>query len=441
MLTKEEYILSVRRPYPPLLGSLIWEGYVNADNFTPFVDREFAVMNGVKTDETWYYAKVDVKEGGEIAYRYWLQPGKLKKIEKEFKKREDALMAAVDGSLEKFAIRYGEYMPSLMLVWAGEQPVEAEMKRLLNAKTSEVEARELMNLLNIPLQDNFYKLEEYDLVMTNDIKAHVKEYEWLNSRYGEENPYMVEEAEDRLAEVDREIFLKEWDESKEKVKKAVGRAKELLGEDESVVDMMQFIMYYRTQRTDIMNKAGYMYIPKFKMIAEEKGLTYRELLHCLYSEVVGDLPARKIINERIKEHALVIEDGVIRCVQGEESRKVADFFREDVGDIREFKGAIACKGKVKGVARIIRGKEDFGKMKEGDILVTSMTTPNMLSVMKKAAAFITDEGGITCHAAIISREMEKPCIIGTTIATKVLKDGDIVEVNANHGVVKVVKKA
>ena len=68
-----------------------------------------------------------------------------------------------------------------------------------------------------------------------------------------------------------------------------------------------------------------------------------------------------------------------------------------------------------------------------------MTRPEYLPAMKKAAAFITDEGGITCHAAIIAREMKKPCIIGTKIATQVLKDGDMVEVKANHGLVIILK--
>ena len=60
----------------------------------------------------------------------------------------------------------------------------------------------------------------------------------------------------------------------------------------------------------------------------------------------------------------------------------------------------------------------------------------MVPVMQLAAAFVTDEGGVTCHAAIISREMKKPCVIGTKHATKVFKDGDKVEVDANKGVVK-----
>ena len=65
-----------------------------------------------------------------------------------------------------------------------------------------------------------------------------------------------------------------------------------------------------------------------------------------------------------------------------------------------------------------------------------MTRPDYIIGIKKAAAIVTNEGGITCHAAIVSRELGIPCIIGTKIATEVFKDGDLVEVNANHGVVK-----
>jgi pyruvate,water dikinase len=75
-------------------------------------------------------------------------------------------------------------------------------------------------------------------------------------------------------------------------------------------------------------------------------------------------------------------------------------------------------------------------VKKGEILIASMTRPEFLPAMQKAAAFVTDEGGITSHAAIVSREMKKPCIIGTKIATKVFKDGDMVEVDANKGIVR-----
>ncbi|MCX6779812.1 MAG: PEP-utilizing enzyme [Candidatus Magasanikbacteria bacterium] len=104
--------------------------------------------------------------------------------------------------------------------------------------------------------------------------------------------------------------------------------------------------------------------------------------------------------------------------------------------IQEFKGVVAFIGKVSGSVRIIRSLSDMSKFKEGEVLVASMTEPAYLPIMKKASAFITDEGGMLCHAAIVARELKKPCIIATKIATEVLKDGDMVEVDAENGIVK-----
>ena len=103
-------------------------------------------------------------------------------------------------------------------------------------------------------------------------------------------------------------------------------------------------------------------------------------------------------------------------------------------------GAIAYSGKIKGRVRILKTSSNVKDFKNGDILVTGMTTPDFVPLMKKASAIVTDEGGITCHAAIVSRELKIPCIIGTKNATQVLKDGMKVEVDANKGIVKILKK-
>ena len=80
-----------------------------------------------------------------------------------------------------------------------------------------------------------------------------------------------------------------------------------------------------------------------------------------------------------------------------------------------------------------------GKVKKGDVLVTTMTSPDFVIGMKKAIAIITDTGGILSHAAIVSRELKKPCIVGTEVATKVIHDGDIVEIHSGRGTVRIVK--
>ena len=110
-----------------------------------------------------------------------------------------------------------------------------------------------------------------------------------------------------------------------------------------------------------------------------------------------------------------------------------------IAEAGELNGEIAYKGKVVGKVKVVLLKEKLDDVQERDILVSSMTTPLFVPAMKKCSAIITDEGGIICHAAIIAREMKKPCIIGTKIATQVLKDGDMVEVDANSGVVKILK--
>ncbi len=105
-----------------------------------------------------------------------------------------------------------------------------------------------------------------------------------------------------------------------------------------------------------------------------------------------------------------------------------------------LKGEIGYKGIVKGKAKIIMTPKEIYNLKEGEILIAPMTTPDYIPAMKKASAFITDEGGITSHAAIVSREMKKPCIVGTKIATQIIKDGFELKVNANKGYIKILKK-
>ena len=106
----------------------------------------------------------------------------------------------------------------------------------------------------------------------------------------------------------------------------------------------------------------------------------------------------------------------------------------------KISGDVAFPGIVKGKVVIHLSWADVIELQEGDVLVTGMTNPQMIPMLKRAAAIVTDEGGITCHAAIISRELKKPCIVGTKNATQVLKNGDYIKVDANNGVVKKLKK-
>lgn len=438
MLKKEQYIRTVRRPYPPFWGSLMLKGISQYDHYEQLLEKRFAILETIKSKQVWYYSRVELEESGRVTFDYWSQPGVLSRIIKLLEQDEKKILKAAAAGVEirQFIGIHGPYMPTLILVWGVEQLIEDAVRQLLNQRLSAVDTKQLLDQLNVPLRDNFYKKEEYDLVMSEDLKAHVKKYQWINARYGEDNPYTIEQALDRLAGIDKAEFLEERDQSKTKVEQAIVTAKGVMGEVSSLIDLMQFVIYYRTQRTDILNQASFLYMPTLKKMAREMNLEYEQLLYVTIDEVLGSLPTLEVVKMRQDDHALLLEEGKVSCVHGEESAKIAELLKDDVDGIEEIQGSVACQGKVVGTVRLIWQTDDIDRVEVGDVLVTSMTTPNMIPAMKRAAAFVTDEGGITSHAAIISREMKKPCIIGTKIATQVLKDGDQVEVDADEGIVK-----
>ena len=98
-----------------------------------------------------------------------------------------------------------------------------------------------------------------------------------------------------------------------------------------------------------------------------------------------------------------------------------------------LKGIAASNGVAEGIVKVVSGVEDIPDFKEGYILVAEITEPSMVIMMNKAAAIVTDKGGITSHPAIVSRELGIPCVGATKTATQVLKDGDKIRVDGTKG--------
>jgi pyruvate,water dikinase len=108
--------------------------------------------------------------------------------------------------------------------------------------------------------------------------------------------------------------------------------------------------------------------------------------------------------------------------------------------IKEIKGNTGSMGKAIGMARIVKDPNLSQKFEAGDILVANITSPDFVPLIRIAGAIVVDVGGILCHAAIIARELSKPCIVDTKIATSVLKNGDLIEVDATKGIITIINK-
>ena len=214
------------------------------------------------------------------------------------------------------------------------------------------------------------------------------------------------------------------------------------------IEFIRWFMYLRTETVDHMMLVNSAFKSVLNSLVRHLGLPADAVLHMTYEEIMSSLKqgnlsiGKDIIMERLNNgYAFLIAPNGSYLVMGNEVDILQNLVipKQTSKKISEFKGQAAFSGNVRGVARVILDRRQSKELKEGEILVTTMTSPEFVPAMKLSAGIITNEGGILCHAAIMSRELRKPCIIGTKIATDIIKTGDMVEVDADNGIVKIIK--
>lgn len=171
----------------------------------------------------------------------------------------------------------------------------------------------------------------------------------------------------------------------------------------------------------------------------------KEILDLFENKTVS----KDLAKERFHRNIIIDKNGDFEIYWGNEADELIKNFIGSESSNEEIKGTVVHRGKIKGKVVIIKPawNEDFSriksameKMNSGDILVSETTSPDIMPAIKKAGAIVTDQGGLMSHAAIMSRELKVPGIVGTGNATKILKDGDMVEVDADNGIVKILNK-
>jgi phosphohistidine swiveling domain-containing protein len=165
-------------------------------------------------------------------------------------------------------------------------------------------------------------------------------------------------------------------------------------------------------------------------------LTKDELVTCLNDKT--KILAGSELTKRFDASILIFENGNFNLISG--NSEIDEIEKTILPKTDQVRGSIAYKGKIIGKVKIVLHPNTYtGVFESGDILVTGMTRPEFLPFLEKASAFVTDSGGALSHAAISAREMKKPCIVGTGNGTKIFKDGDMVEVDADNGIIKILK--
>jgi phosphohistidine swiveling domain-containing protein len=184
----------------------------------------------------------------------------------------------------------------------------------------------------------------------------------------------------------------------------------------------------------------------FKEIEKRKKIKNDLLFYALPKEIINLLKNNKKIKRSILKNRkklilfLTTNDGKMKIFTGKKARRILrKNIKEGKTKTNVIKGNTANEGLVTGRVRIILRKNDLNNL-AGKIIVAPMTSIKFVPYLKNILGIVTNEGGIACHAAIISRELNIPCVIGTHNATKILQNGDLVELNADRGTVKIIKR-
>jgi len=325
---------------------------------------------------------------------------------------------------------------------------------------------EVFGIITTPLELDDIQKQQLDLarladkkdLSDGDLLKHASEFPWLV--FGQfDDSKVVEYVRSLVNEYDgpsHEDAVKKQKDEKKKVREEQDELYKQLDNEKEARHLATVLQEQAVRRMEIKDFwIGSYFLSRnlWKKIAEELNLDIwyflkyifpHEVQLLLRDEFTGDI--NKILDERKKSYAIYYSgSGDIQILTAEEADtafKNIVYQSQNAGE--EIKGQTAVLGKYRGkVRKVMPGdldalQKDTEAFQKGEVLVTTMTQPNMVPIMKKAGAVITDEGGITSHAAIVAREFKIPCIVGCLNAMQVLNDGDEIEVDADNGVVKLI---
>ncbi|MFA6050780.1 MAG: PEP-utilizing enzyme [Candidatus Paceibacterota bacterium] len=436
-------------------------------------------FNGTETHV--FFDETELANFADKVTQYVMRKSNVVSLEKKYRSFAKEFIASVDGinrkltpaSFELFLNRYTDYCAGLMLTLALGRMVHRRLvERLDDLKIGNID--NIVSLITYPDESTPLMESEKEMVrigalcqksnleskkIESLLKRWLQKFQHIPVNFCEE-PWIMDDAKKMLSEFLKKDCKKIAAEQKRNHGQKIKEKKNLLKQikDQMVENLSYAIAkgtIFNEFRKNIFSRVSLEYRDVFSELASRGGS--KDWRDCFYltSDEMLDLASGKKINLSVLKKKRMVAgsmsdfDANVKVMNKALLKKFVDDLpqtlktngkeNEKRSGISEVRGTVANKGKITGVAKIVRNRKEFEKFKQGDVLITAMTSVDFVPIMSIAAAFVTNEGGITSHASIVSREMNKPCIIGTKIATEVFRDGDLVEVDAEKGIVKLIK--
>ncbi len=351
----------------------------------------------------------------------------LGRIEKEIDKI--ALSGLKNGQLAELHSRLHDAFVNYYGIGAIQEPLAMQAEIELK-EVSELNSDEIAHLV---VPDKLSYIQEADtyLLDTKDIDGFINKYFWIDNNYSQTKVLSQEEVQKRLSSIKP---VKSSDNS--------SQIADLNPESKRLVELLKNFANYQDDR-----KANILvYLHYLEVLLREIGRRASISINVMrdtFPHEIKDILDRNVTEEFIskrREKCFVVwEENAEKpsILVGEETKEWEKMLSLQTKGPRVVKGNCASKGIITGKVRVLLNASENDKLEDGEVLVTFMTSPDFMSAVRKCSAIVTNYGGITSHAAIISRELRIPCVVGTKNATEVLKTGDVVEVNADKGEIRI----
>jgi len=331
----------------------------------------------------------------------------------------------------------------------GDSKSEKYLQKLMSLKEYPFQMLEQIDLAKIALKT------KHKIDINKALIVHKDKYQWLSCYNFDEAEFSLDDFKKRL-EILQELSLSELNNKANCMVEKLNSDKNefqivmnelnLSNELINKIKLLREFVFLRTYRIEMNSQSNFYLKPFLREISERGKISVRQLATMLSDEIKtmlleGKFPNSVNFKDR-EEHAVFwLNNAKYHYAFGSKAKTIIS---KQIFNIKKdnkplfVKGATASRGKtITGNVRLVN-KNNMNEFKRGEILVTTMTSPELVPAMHKAVGIITDEGGVTCHAAIVSREFNIPCIVGTGNATKVFKDGDFIEVNTEFGTAKII---
>jgi len=429
---------------------------------------EAEVIGHLKSNDGWYenYYRKELRNA-EYLYKWGLRLQKVNWLKKTNSQIEKVLTELLNYYRMVIGSWYVQYPSDTFF----EDAIETELAKIISVNhpdfrkivliftdpkgmTDVAEERWRLIKLAQKFKTKRERLPNLSSAARKDIKQHLQKFAYISRGLATSKPYEerdivkriaeVGQAKEGLSELLRYSSPKKIDDDFKWAIKLVKPGKKF----RHLIDQARSHSYLRNRRVEAFILADYGASFMYREIARRSKFNPDWIMDVsvpeMYAALQGQpLPSVAEMKRRFHNYAMVVRNAQTSLInEPKKIKKLEKLYSVVHNKAPTVQGRVACVGGIiKGRAKVCLDKKEIGKVKRGDILVAQFTTPDFVPAMERAAAIVADQGGLSSHAAIVSRELGVPCVIATEKGTRLIHDNDLLEVNAKTGLVTILKRA